>query len=340
MTTQPIDPSITDLISDKTFVRFTDGKALRSLPEHIHDLFSEQMGSWQRLQDAYDILKTLKTRAIFFAGFSVSLYNNPGRLISATAAVGQKDVKDRPCFLCLHNLPIEQKGILYREEFIILYNPMPVFPYHLTVAHVGHRPQSVAEYFDAFLSLALDLGEKWTTLYNGPRCGASAPDHLHFQALPVGRLPIERELRKPGKLFLAFKIEGVRVYTAHGLGREVIVLVGKDRESMVHTFKKTLASLRVAIPSDDEPMMNLAGFHDGKSWHIALFPRRKHRPDAFFREGDDRIVVSPGVVEMSGILVTPMERDYYRLDAPAVEAIYQEVSLDRNTVIRVIETLG
>lgn len=339
MTTEPIDPSITDLLSRKTFIRFADGEASRSLPEHIHDLFSEQMGSWQRLQDAYEVLKTLKTRAIFFNGFSVSLYNNPGRLTSATAAVGQKDVRDRPCFLCLHNLPLEQKGILYREEFIILYNPMPVFPNHLTVAHVGHRPQSVAEYFDAFLSLAEDLGKKWTTLYNGPRCGASAPDHLHFQALPEGRLPIEHELRKSGKLILAFKTDGARIYTAQGLGREVIVLVGKDRESMIYTFKKALVSLRVAIPTDDEPMMNLAGFHDGKFWHIALFPRRKHRPDAFFREGDERVVVSPGAVEMAGVLVTPMERDYYRLDAQAVESIYQEVSLDKSTVIRAIEAM-
>lgn len=339
MTTYPIDPSITDMISQKTFIRFTDGDVLRSLPEHIHDLFSEQMGSWQKLQDAYEILKTLKTRAISFDGFSVSLCNNPARLTSATAAVGQKDVRDRPCFLCLHNLPMEQKGILYRGEFIILYNPMPVFPYHLTVAHVVHRPQSVAEYFDVFLSLAADLGEKWTTLYNGPRCGASAPDHLHFQALPEGRLPIEYELRKPGKLILTFKSEGVRIYTAHGMGREVIVLVGKDREPMVHTFKKTLVSLMAEIPTDDEPMMNLAGFHDGKSWHIALFPRQKHRPDAFFREGDERVVVSPGAVEMAGVLVTPVEKDYFRLDAQAVEAIYQEVSLNRNTVIRAIEAM-
>jgi hypothetical protein len=323
-------------VAQRIHTAFDGRQGSQDLSSQCLDLISEQKESWSKLKDAYEILKTLKTRALLVNGFSVLLYHNPGRLTSATTAVGQKDIKDRPCFLCLHNLPHQQKGILYRKEYIILCNPMPVFPSHLTVAHVTHQPQAISDNFDAFLALMADLGEGWVTLYNGPRCGASAPDHLHFQALPVGRLPIEQELRQGTKLSLAAQIGSVSIYTANEIGREVIVLKGDDRASMVNVFAEVLACLREVAPTGDEPMMNAAGFYETGSWHVALFPRRKHRPDAFFREGDERIVVSPGAVEMAGILVTPLERDFEGLDATAVEAIYREVSLDGSILAEVL----
>jgi hypothetical protein len=273
-------------------------------------------------------------------GFSVRLYYNPGRLTNATAAVGQKDVKGRPCFLCLHNLPHEQKGILYREAYMILCNPMPAFPSHFTIAHVEHRPQSISETFDAFLGLIADLGSGWITLYNGPRCGASAPDHLHFQSMPAGQMPAEREIREEARLLVVTQIEDVFVYRVNDMGREIIMLVGDNRLSMAHAFTRVFTALKKVIPTEDEPMVNIAGFHEGASWHVALFPRQKHRPDAFFREGDERIVVSPGAVEMAGVLVTPMERDFVRLDATSVEAIYREVSCDGHMLARVISAIA
>jgi len=323
-------------MSQKIFASFDGGETHATLSEHCRALIREQRESWQKLREAYEVLKNLKTRAISFEGFSVLLYHNPARLTSATAAVGQKDVKDRPCFLCLRNLPEEQRWILYRDEYRILCNPLPVFPSHFTIAHTGHRPQAISETVDAYLMLAADLGKEWTTLYNGPRCGASAPDHLHFQALPMGRMPIEQELRHGGRLVPVARLEGVRVSTARNLGREVIVIEGRDRSSMVAVFARVLTSFKEAVCADDEPMISVCGFHDGTSWHVALFPRQKHRPDCFFREGDERIVVSPGAVEMAGVLVTPVERDFNRLDAVAVEAIYREVSLDGSTLARVL----
>jgi hypothetical protein len=323
----------------KTHGRFTGVETFPILSEHLSDLFSEQTKTWKKLRDAYKILKTLKTRAIHSDGFSVLLYHNPGRLTSANAAVGQKDIEGRPCFLCLHNLPGEQKGILYRESYMILYNPMPVFPGHLTVAHVGHQPQSISGHFSDFLSLAADLGETWIALYNGPRCGASAPDHLHFQALPRGRMPIERAMGGGIEPCSVVRVEDVLVSSISDVGRVVILLEGKNRGSMVHVFSKILVTLNGFTPSENEPMMNIAGFHAEETWRVALFPRKKHRPDAFFREGAERVLVSPGAVEMAGILITPLERDFERLDAKAIEDIYQEVSLDRDSVVSIIEAL-
>lgn len=339
MTPRPPDPPTPALLFRKTFSQFDGGDTSASLSEHCLVLLEEQRESWQELKDAYDALKTVRTRSLLLKGFSVLLYYNPGRLISATAAVGKKDIRERPCFLCIDNLPSEQKGIFYRNDYLILCNPRPVLPSHFTVAHVEHHPQAISERFDAFLRLAEDLGNGWITLYNGPRCGASAPDHLHFQALPTGHIPIEREIHGEARLLLVARVEGVSIYAANDLGREILVLKGNNRESMTQAFLKVLSALKAAIHNDDEPMVNVAGFYNKGSWLVALFPRQKHRPDVFYREGDERIVVSPGVVEMAGVLVTPMEKDFEQLDTETVEAIYQEVSMDGDVFLKAIKNI-
>jgi hypothetical protein len=335
---RPLDPSTPALLIKKTFAQFEGGASSASLSEHCLVLLAEQRESWRELKDAYDALKTVRTRSLSLNGFSVLLYYNPGRLTSATAAVGKKDIKERPCFLCLDSLPSEQKGIFYRNDYLILCNPRPVLPSHFTIAHVDHRPQAILESFNVFLNLTADLGHGWITLYNGPRCGASAPDHLHFQALPTGHMPLEREIHGGTSFLLATQVEGVSIYAANGLGREILMLEGDNRESMTQVFSKVLAALKNAMHADDEPMVNVAGFYD-KSWLVALFPRQKHRPDVFYREGDERIVVSPGVVEMAGVLVTPMEKDFELLDAATVEAIYREVSMNGVIFAKVIQEM-
>lgn len=311
------------------------GKGAR-LSELCRSLVGEQHESWQRLKDAYEALRRLKTRAVPLAASSVFLYHNPGRLASATAPVGPKDVKERPCFLCLENLPAEQKWVLYRDEYRILCNPLPLFSHHLTIAHVNHRPQGIAESFDTFLALAADLGEEWVVLYNGPRCGASAPDHLHLQALPAGKLPVEGDLRKKATLGLISRRDDAALWSARALGRQALILNGSRPEAIGHMFSRLLAILRNTCGADDEPMMNLTGFYDRGSWVVALFPRQKHRPDVFFREGEERILVSPGAVEMAGVLVTPVERDFHRLDPASVAEIYREVSMDENVFAEVL----
>jgi hypothetical protein len=325
------------LASKMRYVRFDGKERSVTLASHCLALLSEQQVSWQKLKDAYGALETVKTRNLQLKDFSIRLYYNPGRMSSSTAAVGPRDVNDRPCFLCHNNLPPEQRWILYRSGYRILCNPMPVFPSHFTVACGEHQPQAISESFHVFLMLMADLGDGWMTLYNGPRCGASAPDHLHFQVMPSGHIPVEKEIRGVERFLLVAQIEDVLVYRANDLGREIIVLEGDHHLSMAHTFTKVLATLRRVIPTKDEPMMNIAGFHDGRSWRVALFPRQKHRPDAFYREGDERILVSPGTVEMAGVLIAPIEKDFERLDAVTVEGIYREVSLDGDILTKAIE---
>ena len=327
-------------MKQKTYAAFDGRGNLQTLPELCLQLLSEQKKAWDDLREGCELFGRTRERKIQCTGFSVRLQYNPGRMRSSTAPVGDRNRNERPCFLCLDHLPQAQKGILYRGEYLILCNPMPVFSSHFTVSHPDHRPQTITEHVDNYLQLIADLGPGWAVLYNGPRCGASAPDHLHFQVIPSGQLPIEKEMREEKRVTLMTQInDGVVLYRVKELGRETMVLEGDHSITLENAFKRFLDALKKVLLVDEEPMVNIAGYHEERRWRLVIFPRRKHRPDAFFREGDARMVVSPGVIDMAGFLITPVERDFDRLDAAAVEGIYKEVSLEGKTVERAMDAL-
>jgi hypothetical protein len=303
-------------------------------------LIDEQRLKWPMLRQAYDGLENTLERGIRCAGFSVLVQYNPGRISSTLAPVSGGDTDGRPCFLCPDNLPAEQRAVLYRDKYLILPNPMPVIPFHCTVAHVRHEPQTISGRVAAFLQLVVDLGPDWTVLYNGPKCGASAPDHFHFQIIPSHRMPIENEVLEKGRCVPSGQREGVMFYRAANLGRQAVIIEGDSPASMERAFDAFLQALRNTLAGQAEPMINIIGFLKEASLSLAVFPRRKHRPDVFFGSGDDRILVSPAVLEMGGILVAPMKRDFERLDGALVEAIFAEVSLEREHVERVLEAIG
>ncbi len=336
---------------DKIFGEFTGKEPAGSLGMLCLELLEQQKRDWPILREGYSSLEKCRERRVDCGGLSVIIQHNPGRITSTLAAVGETDVRKRSCFLCRAHLPEEQKGILYRGEYLILCNPMPVFPVHFTIAHLEHRPQAVGGQMQAMLRLMSDFGNAWSILYNGPRCGASAPDHFHFQAVCAGRMPVEQEIAR-----VALPSQGAPARViARSAVRRMLLIRSSSVQGAEHAFQAFYAGLQQALGTDEEPMMNIIGQYvsnggerndsrDGKSaasaaaklsgskalpeWRVLVFPRRKHRPDAFFREGNDRIAVSPAVVEMGGLFVTPFERDFQRLDATAVKSIYREVSLE------------
>jgi ribosomal protein S18 acetylase RimI-like enzyme len=259
------------------------GRRLINLSRLCLKLLSEQKKTWQLLQQGYELIKNIRERDIQCKGFSVRLQQNPGRIRSSLANVGGIDANERRCFLCLEHLPEGQRGILYREDYLILCNPMPVFSHHFTISHLDHRRQAIAEHIDAFLRLMVDFGSRWTILYNGPKCGASAPDHLHFQAIPSGRMPIEKEIQEKKRIILMREGDGVSFYRVADVGREVIVLEGNDPMAVGEIFKSFLNGLGKVLLVNEEPMINIAGFHKKRKYCIVIFPRRKHRPNAFFK---------------------------------------------------------
>ncbi|MBM4346828.1 MAG: GNAT family N-acetyltransferase [Deltaproteobacteria bacterium] len=324
-------------LSQKAWVAFDRSKNLSRL---CLDLLSAQKKTWQDLQKGYELLKQIQERTLSCSGFSVRLQYNPGRIRSSMAEVSREKIDERPCFLCLGHLPESQKGILYKNDFLILCNPMPVFHSHFTISHLDHRHQAIAEHIGAFLQLAADHGKGWIVLYNGPRCGASAPDHLHFQIAPSGQMPIEREILEKKRLLLVKQVEGVLLYRIRDLGREVILLEGEESSAVESAFKKYLNGLKKVLKIDIEPMINIIGLYQGTKFHLLIFPRQKHRPEAFFKTGEEKMVVSPGVIDMGGLLITPMERDFKRLNQSVVESIYKEVSLEGIMVEKALVAMG
>ena len=326
-------------INRKIYSTFYGKETGKYLPGLCLELLSEQKKSWQELREGYESLKKIRERNLPCHGFSVRLQYNPGRIKSSAAVVERSDGNDRPCFLCLDHLPDVQKGILYQDRYLILCNPMPVFPSHFTVSDLDHHRQAIREHIDTLLHLMVDFGSGWAVLYNGPRCGASAPDHLHFQIVPSGRMPVEKGIRDKKRLDLITQVDGVFFYLLRNLGRAVILLEGDDPIPVRKGFKDLLDALKRVLSIDEEPMMNLAAYYEERKWRLVIFPRRKHRPDAFFREGDGRLVVSPGAIDMAGVLVTPVKKDFDRMDATTVRGIYGEVSLEGKTVEDAIEAM-
>ncbi len=332
-----------DLVStlkQKTSATFDGGEKGKGLPGLCLDLLAAQKKTWPDLRRGCESLRGIRERDVACRGFSVRLQHNPERIKNTLAGTAQVDANGRRCFLCIDRLPESQKGVLYRSEYLILCNPRPIFPAHFTVSHLEHRGQAIAEEIHTLLRLLAEFGSGWTVFYNGPDCGASAPDHLHFQAAPTGRMPIEREILEEKRIAEPRRIGGILLYRLKDVGREVAVLEGDDPNAVEGVFNGLLNALRRVLLLDEEPMMNVAGFHEGEKWRLVIFPRRKHRPEAFFRKGDARIVVSPGLIDMGGVLITPVEKDFERLDAGAVEGIYGEVSLEAKVLKEAIEGLA
>ena len=252
---------------------------------------------------------------------------NPGRIVSTGAKVDARSIRERRCFLCVENLPEPQKGIVYKDRFLILCNPAPIFAEHFTISHIHHVSQILGPYIPAMLDLARDLSPQLTVFYNGPKCGASAPDHMHFQANPTGLIPVENAAQK--KLHRVFRrsLDSVDILTLRDFGRQVIVLESLHRENLANVLNKLLDSLRQTVGVSEEPMMNvLCSFTDG-AWRVILFPRSKHRPDVYFKEEAERVLISPAAVDIGGLIVTPLEKDFKTVNASLVESIFQEVSL-------------
>lgn len=300
------------------------------------NLFDAQKKSWPELTSAHKGLADVQTRLISCPGYEVSVQFNPKRAVSSGAAVDKESIKKRPCFLCVDHLPPQQQGILYREEYMILCNPAPIFDQHFTVITLQHQPQEITSSLNRFLQLTADLSPDYTVFYNGPACGASAPDHLHFQASPVTDLPFPDTLKKlpPVK-----KISAVLFYQGKNIDRSIIILEAKNSQAMAEQFLRLMESIQKTLSTNDEPMINLLCAYADDSWRITLFLRRKHRPEAYYAAGEKRIFISPGAVDMAGVIITPLEGDFNRLDCESIKNIYREVSLPEDITDKIMNEL-
>ncbi len=299
-----------------------------TLPALCEKLFNAQKKSWPALADACSGLSSVRTREIACGSYNVHLQYNPQRSVSSGAAVDAESIKKRPCFLCLGNLPGGQQGILYRKDYLILCNPAPIFQQHFTVVTLKHQPQEIGASVNSLLQMAADLSPAYKVFYNGPACGASAPDHLHFQMIPADALA---PLKAFKNLSLVKEISSVRFYKADNLDRAVVIMESRNKEALREQFEYFTKVTRKIIKTNSEPMMNVFCACENDTWRLIIFLRQKHRPDAYFAEGEKKIFVSPGAVDMSGVIITPALLDFNRMDCKTIRGIYREVSLPEET---------
>lgn len=326
------------MIEHKIFSRFphTSSESLSSLTSV---LYYDQKKKWPMLAEGVSALESVQSKIINCGTFAVRLQFNPKRIVSTGAKVDAASIRERKCFLCLAHLPPEQQGVLYRDTFVLLCNPMPIFKEHYTISHVDHIPQSIEEQIIPFLELAKDFSVSHSIFYNGPKCGASAPDHLHFQATPKNFIPVENEAVLPERRRLRKRVGDVDIFSMIHTGRSVLMLESTKQQELEPAFLRVTGAMRKVMNTAEEPMMNVLCSYSNDTWRIILFPRSKHRPDVYFAEGEAKILISPAAVDIGGLIITPVEKDFRTIDASLVTRMYEEVSVGADTLDQILTIL-
>jgi len=304
---------------------------MNNLNNIVSSLFHEQVSNWELARVNYEGLNTVKTKSFSFGNFKVNVQFNPARIVSSGAKMDAKTIAARKCFLCTENLPAEQKGI-DAGNYTILVNPFPIFPQHFTIPRKEHIDQQIKPYFKEMLELAEALDD-YAVFYNGPRCGASAPDHMHFQAGTKDFLPVISDYKRMKPAHATIIDEGVnyQLYQLNDYCRRVYCLESDSIDSAQKLFENLYIkwqdpSLTLSKGERIEPMMNIVcSFEDG-IWYTFLFPRKAFRPWQFTAEGDKQLMVSPATVELSGIFITPIESHFDRITKDDVISILEQCS--------------
>ena len=293
-------------------------------------LFHSQLNSWDLLRKNYDAMKFIQVKSFWYDGFKINVQFNTERITSTAAKVDDESVSKRKCFLCSENLPEDQKGILPREKFILLCNPYPIFPQHFTVSSLKHEPQRIDYSFKEFLELTKLLSPDFSLVYNGPACGASAPDHLHFQAGTKLFIPIENDIQqlKNDYGIVIKEDDKINISAINDGLRRLIFIESKEKSKILNAFKKILTVYKNFSANTLEPMMNIICSHDREfGWNVIIFLRSKHRPECFYNEDPEKVMVSPAAIDLGGILITPREEDFVKIDKDFIRKILSEVSL-------------
>lgn len=293
----------------------------------LQTLFEQQLRCWELARTNYEALAHVKEREISFGKFKVRLQYNPARMASTAAAMDK--VAQRACFLCEDNRPSQQFEIPdVFGKYTVLVNPYPIFPRHFTIPAVKHTPQRIAGNYPDMLKLARSLNE-YVLFYNGAKCGASAPDHMHFQAGSKGFLPIENywDWGMDGYRFPVTGEDGMSAFMTDGM-RTMQISRSAYPRNMVEMLDKYMSAME-PTPQEPESPVNLFTWFDPEdgNYYSVIFTRRKHRPDSYYAEGNKKIMVSPGCVDMAGVLIVPREEDFNKITKKDVTRIFREVSL-------------
>ena len=312
------------------------GKADIMEDSSISRFFNRQLEMWEDARHRFRDLKHVEVRQL---SDQLKVQFNPARIVSTGAKIDKHTLGERPCFLCERNRPKEQMTKQIDGHFQLLVNPFPILPVHFTIPATKHQPQSIYRHYGEMHRL-LSLHSELMVFYNGPKCGASAPDHLHFQAGTSGVLPLQtnwqrlsRNLTDVISLTDEEKISVLRDFLV-----PAFVIISKSEDSDEELFHRLYRSMPMR-GDESEPMMNIIAWRKGDEFISVVIPREKHRPDAYFAEGEAQMMVSPGALDMAGLIITPREEDFSKINLDKATALLRECGISAEKMEAIVSNL-
>ena len=307
--------------------RLNNGVAGTEGDGSLQRFFDRQIEKWDAVRYRFHELQDVRERELPLGDYSVEVQFNPARIVSTGAKIDKKAIAKRPCFLCAKNRPKEQMTKTVDEKFELLVNPFPILPVHFTIPLRRHEPQRILPNYREMHKLLTRYPELMV-FYNGPKCGASAPDHMHFQAGTSGVLPMQQSWQR-----LSRNLETICTIDDNNCISVVSdypcpALLIRSRSEQ--TDGELFRIIYDALPwqaDDAEPMMNIVAWREGDDFLSVVFPRKKHRPDCYYADGDEKMLVSPGALDMAGLTITPRAEDFKRITPNLIRGIIEEVSL-------------
>ena len=303
--------------------------------DDLKRFFNQQLKQWEDARKRYQDLRDVKTKQLGI----LRVQYNPARMVSTGAKIDAHTLAQRPCFLCASNRPKEQLTERLDDDFCLLVNPFPILPVHFTIPALRHEPQAILSHYGEVHKL-LSRYKALMVFYNGPKCGASAPDHQHLQAGESGLVPLQREWKRMQK-----SLEPIVTLNEDNdvcLLRDFVVPALVIRSTSAESDEKLFHLVYKCLPLRDgetEPMMNIVAWREGRQYISVVIPREKHRPDCYSDEGEKRLLVSPGALDMSGLLIVPREEDFNKLTETQAETILKECGVTEKTMQAVVERI-
>lgn len=306
------------------------------------DLFIEnQLAKWQTARTNHEALNQIETRRFELAGNTITVQFNPARAVSTCAKVDKSSIEARKCFLCPENKPNEQDEIIISldEPFSLRINPYPILPGHLTISSLKHQDQVLADKTIRQLPgkliswLEEYFASGYVLFYNGAKCGASAPDHFHFQAVKQSDVPVIQQwerLMETAVREKEIKTENGNTYSSFQITSYIcpiqVFICNHSADILPEMINQYLESLPLH-EGESEPRYNLFAWQDKqRGFTMAYFPREEHRPACYTATGGEQLLVSPGALDMAGLLVTPRKEDFYKITESDITQIYKEVA--------------
>ena len=302
--------------------------------KELNKFIKDQLSVWQLASSNFRALKTAPSREVDVFGLKCRIQYNPRRVISSTADTSPAAIASRKCFLCADNRPKEQFHLGFEgrkgRNYHIQINPYPIFRGHLVIVRDEHIPQEIWHHFPDMLDFAARYKD-YLVFYNGPSSGASAPDHLHFQAIPKHNLPLEEVvdefLDHPGEPLATVK--DASLYKFDGYARGVFALKATTSKSLAKLFYRLLDCTDRG-KGEEEPMFNLYAYVKNGEYRTIVVMRSAKRSHHFYSEGADHLTISPGAADIAGLFVAPFREDYDKADTALLEELLSEVCISED----------